>query len=78
MQNQSLKNSIATLQKLRDVHYSQLDAGALAELDNVLLHLRMLSSSEKRELPREDLALRVLRIMDIVVRAVTDLTDWMK
>lgn len=78
MQNQSLKNSIATLQKLRDAHYSQLDAGALAELDDVLLHLRTLSSSEKRESSREDLALRVLRIMDIVIRAVTDLTDWMK
>jgi len=78
MQNQSLKDSIATLQKLRDVHHSQLDAGALAELDDVLLHLRTLSGSEKREPSREDLAFRVLRIMDIVIRAVTNLTDWMK
>lgn len=78
MQNQSLRNTIATLQKLRDAHHSQLDAGALAELDSVLQDLRTLSRSEKRELPREDIALRVLRIMDIVLRAVTNLTDWMK
>ena len=50
MKFETLKNSIATLQKLRDAHYSQLDAGALAELDDVLWQLRDMSeSSEKRE-----------------------------
>lgn len=78
MQDRSLKNSIATLQKLRDAHHSQLDADALAELDNVLFQLRTFSSSEKREPSREDLAIRVLRIMDVVIRAVSNLTDWMK
>jgi len=73
------KEHIATLQKLRDVHYSQLDAGALAELDGVLQQLRnTLESSERRELEHKDLVFRALRITDIVIRAVSNITEWMK
>ena len=79
MEYQTLKNSIATLQKLRDVHYSQLDAGALAELDDVLRQLRNVSeSSQKREPDHGKLLDRALRVTDIVIRAVSNLTDWMK
>src|SRR5690606_9595069 len=79
MQHQTLKNTIATLQKLRDVHYSQLDAGALAELDDVLQQLRnTLEGSERREFEHKDLVFRALRITDIVIRAVSNITDWMK
>lgn len=79
MEYQTLKNSIATLQKLRDVHYSQLDAGALAELDDVLRQLRNVSeSSQKREHDHGKLLDRALRVTDIVIRAVSNLTDWMK
>ena len=79
MEYQTLKNSIATLQKLRDVHYSQLDAGALAELDEVLRQLRNVSeSSQKREHDLGKLLDRALRVTDIVIRAVSNLTDWMK
>lgn len=35
-----LKKNIERLQNLRDVHHSQLDAGALAELDDVLQQLK--------------------------------------
>jgi len=79
MQYHALKNSIATLQKLRDAHYSQLDAGALAELDDVLQQLRnTLEGSERRGLEHNDLVFRVLRIIDIVIHAVSNITDWMK
>ena len=79
MEYQTLKNSIATLQKLRDVHYSQLDAGALAELDDVLRQLRNVSeSSQKREHDLGKLLDRALRVTDIVIRAVSNLTYWMK
>ena len=79
MDHQALKNSIATLQKLRDVHYSQLDAGALAELDDVLQQLRsMPDGSDKRRLDYGTIVDRVLRITDIVIRSVSNLTDWMK
>ena len=74
MQYQTLKNTIATLQKLRDAHYSQLDAGALADLDDVLRQLRsMLDGSNRREMVS-----RILIIADLVIRTVTNLTDWMK
>lgn len=73
-----LKNNIATLQKLRDVHYSQLDAGALAELDDVLQQLKRLAEEEKPEVPLGELALRALRIIDTVVTLVTNLTDLMR
>ena len=74
-----LKNNIATLNKLRDVHHSQLDAGALAELDDVLRQLRNVSeSSQKREHDLGKLLDRALRVTDIVIRAVSNLTDWMK
>ena len=79
MKFETLKNSIATLQKLRDVHYSQLDAGALAELDDVLRQLRNVSeSSQKREHDLGKLLDRALRVTDIVIRTVSNLTDWMK
>lgn len=78
MQHQTLKNTIATLQKLRDAHYSQLDASALAELDDVLQQLRnTLDGSERRGLEHNDLVFRVLRIIDIVIRTVSNITDWM-
>ncbi|HAN26606.1 MAG TPA: hypothetical protein DD808_00655 [Halieaceae bacterium] len=79
MKYETLRNIVATLQKLRDAHYSQLDAGALAELDDVLQQLRKtLESSEMRELEHGELVFQALRITDIVIRAVSNLTDWMK
>ena len=79
MKSETLKNSIATLEKLRDAHYSQLDASVLAELDDVLRQLRgMPESSGKRELDYGEFLDRVLRILDIVIRAVSNLTDWMQ
>ena len=79
MKYETLRNTVATLQKLRDVHYSQLDAGALAELDDVLRQLRNVSeSSQKREHDLGKLLDRALRVTDIVIRAVSNLTDWMK
>ena len=78
MKHDVLKNNIATLQKLRDVHHSQLDAGALAELDDVLQKLKRLAEEERPEIPLGELALRVLRIIDIAMTLVTNLTDLMR
>ena len=79
MQYKTLKNTIATLQKLRDAHYSQLDASALAELDAVLLQLRnVLEGSKRRESEYGEIVIRALRIIDITIRAVSNLTDLMK
>ena len=78
MKFETLKNSIATLQKLRDAHYSQLDAGALAELDDVLQQLTRLAKSGERDVPLDALGIRVLLIIDTVLRLVTNLTDLMR
>lgn len=78
MKHDVLKNNIATLQKLRDVHHSQLDAGALAELDDVLQKLKRLAEEEGPEIPLGELALRVLRIIDAAMTFVTNLTDLMR
>lgn len=79
MKYETLKNTIATLEKLRDVHNSQLDASALTELDDVLLQLRsLLISSGKQRIEHSELAFRVLRIIDVIIRTVSNLTDWMK
>lgn len=78
MKHDVLKNNIATLQKLRDVHHSQLDAGALAELDDVLQKLKRLAEEERPEIPVGELALRVLRIIDTAMTLVSNLTDLMR
>ena len=78
MKFETLKNSIATLQKLRDAHYSQLDAGALAELDDVLQQLTRLAEEKKPEVSLGELALRTLRVIDTVMTLVTNLTDLMR
>lgn len=72
-----LKNHIARLNKLRDAYHDQLDAGALAELDDVLQQLTKLAKSE-RDVPLETLGLRVLLIIDTVLRLVTNLADLMR
>jgi hypothetical protein len=77
MQN-SLEKIIATLQKLRDVYHSQLDAKDRAEFDDALTQLKKLSHSEKRNLPLGELGLRAVRIIDNTLRVVTNLTDLMK
>jgi hypothetical protein len=78
MNQDVLKNSVATLNKLRDVYHSQLDAGALAELDEVLQQLTKLAESKKKDVPLGELTLRVFRIIDNTLSLVTNLTDLMR
>lgn len=73
-----LKNHIARLKKLRDTYHDQLDAGALAELDDVLQQLTRLAKSGERDVPLDALGIRVLLIIDTVLRLVTNLTDLMR
>jgi hypothetical protein len=73
-----LKQSIATLEKLRAAHHSQLDASAKAELDDVLKELTRLDQLEKREVPLGEIALRSLSIIDNVLRVVTNVTNFLK
>ena len=78
MQPSVLKNCIATLEKLRDVYESQLDASVLEELDEVIVALRdKLSGNNQRE---ENLSngFRVLELIECVIKIVTNVTTLMK
>ena len=78
MQFDSLQNIIATLHKLRDAYHNQLDAGTLAELDDVLIRLKRLGEVGRRDIPLGTIAVQCVSIVDHVVRAVTNITDLMK
>lgn len=74
----NLKNKIATLEKLRDKYYSQLDASDLAELDSVLHEMRkILEIPEKSKSGEGELPLRTLHILDVIVRIVSNINDFM-
>jgi predicted RNA-binding protein with EMAP domain len=78
MQIKSLKNIVATLQKLRDAYHSQLDASDLGQLDEVLDELTRLMRQPRKEVSLGEVALRALRVIDSIIRLVTNLTDLMK
>lgn len=78
MKIEILKNCIATLKKLRDEHHSQLDAGALAELDDVLQQLTRLTETEGKDVSLGGLAVRAIQIIDSVISVVTNVTDLMR
>jgi predicted RNA-binding protein with EMAP domain len=78
MQIKSLKNIVATLQKLRDAYHSQLDASDLGQLDEVLDELTRLMRQPRKEVSLGEVALRALGVIDSIIRLVTNLTDLMK
>ncbi|NMG67359.1 hypothetical protein GPA19_20665 [Azoarcus indigens] len=78
MNNGNLKKNVTTLQRLRDVYHSQLDAGTLAELDDVLQQLTRLVECEETEASLGELAMRSVRIIDNVLILVTNITNWLQ
>jgi len=78
MKHNSLKNCIATLEKLRDATDSQLDTGVLFELQTVIAELKKLSESNEEVVKLGSLSLVVLDVMGRVISMVSNLTDLMK
>jgi hypothetical protein len=78
MHSHKLKESIATLEKLRAAHHSQLDASVMAELDDVLKELTRFDQLGKRDVPLGEIALRGLSIIDNILRVVTNVTNFLK
>jgi hypothetical protein len=78
MNNGNLKRSITTLETLRDAHHSQLDASTLAELDDVIQKLKRLAESDSSETSLGELAMRSVRIIDNVLKLVTNITNWLQ
>ena len=78
MKHGNLKTHITTLRMLRDAHHSQLDASALAELDDVIQQLTRLAESEVPEVSLGELAMRSIRIIDNILTLVTNITKLWK
>lgn len=79
MQTSTLKDCIATLEKLRDVYKSQLDARVLVELDEVIAELRNKIRDDNQSTERLGvLSLRALELIGYILKLVTNITDLMK
>lgn len=78
MKTSSLKNCIATLEELRDVYKSQLDVRVLAELDEVIADLKWCISNDDQSNERlGDTSLHALRLIEYIIKLVTNITELM-
>ncbi len=78
MDKQILKNHITNLKKIRDACGSQLDIGALTELDETIeaLERQIEGRYSAEEVAR--LIKRALQVIAIVVSILTNISDYMK
>jgi hypothetical protein len=77
MDKQTLENLINGLKRARDACSSQLDIGALKELENAISLLEKLREHPQNAEAAETLKLRVLQTVAAVIRIATDLQDWL-
>ena len=77
MDLQSLNNRIDGLKKARDVCSSQLDIGALKELDGAIALLDELRMHPENTAGAETLVVRVLQAIAAVVSITTNFRDWL-
>jgi uncharacterized protein YaaN involved in tellurite resistance len=78
MKKQTLQNHITNLKKIRDACGSQLDIGALTELDETIeaLEKQIDDRYSAEEVAR--LIKRALQVIAIVVSILTNIRDYMK
>lgn len=74
----TLKNCIATLNKLRDVYKSQLDARVLVELDEIVVQLQELHDAGEGKKKLGTLSIQALQLINHIVILVSNITDLMK
>ncbi len=77
MDLQFLEDRINGLKKARDVCSSQLDIGALKELDDAIALLEELGEHPQNTAEAATRTLRVLQAMAAFVSIVTNLRDWL-
>ena len=77
MDLQFLEDRINGLKKARDVCSSQLDIGALKELDDAIALLEELRDHPQNTAEAETRKIRVLQAMAAFVSIVTNLRDWL-
>lgn len=78
MKISSLENCIEALEKVRDAHYSQLDACVVTELDSVIAELKKHCGDGKSEVDVLGISDRVLGLIGKIVLLVSSLQDLMK
>ena len=77
MDAQTLTNVINGLKKARDVCSSQLDIGALKELDGAIAWLEQLRDHPQSTAEAHALKVRALQAVAAVVSITTNLRDWL-
>jgi urease accessory protein UreF len=78
MDKHTLRNHIAVLKKLRDACGSQLDIGALTELDEVISELQKSERSHHSVEEVSRLIPRALQAIAAVVSILTNIRDFLK
>lgn len=78
MNKQSCEFNIKVLKKVRDTCKSQLDDGVLSDLDRVISDLEKDRDGGLSAAEASKLAMRILQMIAVVVRLVTNISDWMK
>jgi len=77
MDKHTLENLINGLTRARDACSSQLDIGALKELENAISLLEQLREHPQSTEAAQALKLRVLQAVAAIVRILTDLRHWL-
>lgn len=77
MDTQTLKNVINGLKKARDACSSQLDIGALTELDGAIASLEELHDRPQSTAEAQALTLRVFQAIAAFVSITTNIRDWL-
>lgn len=77
MDQHALKDRIEGLKKARDVCSSQLDIGALTELDGAIASLEELQDHHQGTAEAEMRMLRALQAIAAVVSITTNFRDWL-
>lgn len=77
MDTQTLKITIKGLKKARDACSSQLDIGALTELNGAIAKLEELQDHQQNTDKAQSLQIRGLQALAAVVSILTNLRDWM-
>lgn len=78
MKIDTLLNCIEVLEKVRNAYNSQLDTCVLAELDDVINELKMLSDSKRIYIELGAFSSRALQVISQIVNLVGNFTDLMK
>jgi hypothetical protein len=77
MDKQILENNIKGLKKARDACRSQLDIGAMKELDDAISKLEQLRDHHPSAAEAQQHKLRILQAIAAVVVIVTNIRDWL-